>query len=32
MQSTSRFISPIVAKGRLFVAADNRLYAFTTAP
>jgi outer membrane protein assembly factor BamB len=30
MASTSRFITPIVAKGRLFVAANGRLYAFTT--
>jgi outer membrane protein assembly factor BamB len=30
MNSTSEFITPIVAKGRMFVAADNRLYAFTT--
>ena len=30
MASTSRFITPIVAKGRLFVAADGQLYAFTT--
>jgi hypothetical protein len=28
MASTSRFITPIVAKGRIFVAADGRLYAF----
>lgn len=30
MTSTRRFITPIVAKGRLFIAADNQLYAFTT--
>jgi hypothetical protein len=30
MMSTSRFITPIAAKGRIFVAADGRLYAFTT--
>ena len=30
MASTSRFITPIIAKGRLFVAADGQLYAFTT--
>jgi hypothetical protein len=30
MASTSRFITPIVAKGRLFVAANGQLYAFTT--
>ncbi len=30
MGSTSRFITPIVAKGRIFVAADGQLYAFTT--
>jgi hypothetical protein len=29
MTSTSRFITPMVAKGRIFVAADNQLYAFT---
>ena len=29
MASTSRFITPIVAKGRIFVAADGQLYAFT---
>jgi hypothetical protein len=29
MTSTSRFITPMIAKGRLFVAADDRLYAFT---
>lgn len=28
--STSRFITPIVAKGRMFVAANGQLYAFTT--
>ncbi len=28
MASTSRFITPIVAKGRIFVAADGQLYAF----
>lgn len=28
MGSTRRFITPIVAKGRIFVAADNQLYAF----
>jgi len=28
--STSRFITPIVAKGRIFVAADGQLHAFTT--
>ena len=26
----NRFQSPIVAKGRIFVAASDRLYAFTT--
>lgn len=30
MASTSRFITPIVAKGRIFVAANGQLYAFTT--
>jgi hypothetical protein len=30
MGSTSRFITPIVAKGRIFVAANGQLYAFTT--
>jgi len=30
MGSTSRFITPMVAKGRLFVAGNNQLYAFTT--
>jgi hypothetical protein len=30
MTSTSRFITPIVAKGRIFVAANGQLYAFTT--
>ena len=30
MMSTSRFITPIVAKGRIFVAANGQLYAFTT--
>lgn len=30
MTSTRRFITPIVAKGRIFVAADNQLYAFKT--
>jgi len=29
MTSTSRFITPIVAKGRMFVAADGQLYAFS---
>jgi hypothetical protein len=29
MMSTSRFITPIVVKGRIFVAADAQLYAFT---
>jgi hypothetical protein len=29
MASTSRFITPIVAKGRMFVAANGQLYAFT---
>jgi hypothetical protein len=29
MGSTSRFITPIVAKGRIFVAANGQLYAFT---
>jgi hypothetical protein len=29
MASTSRFITPIVAKGRIFVAANGQLYAFT---
>lgn len=29
MASTSRLITPIVAKGRIFVAADGQLYAFT---
>jgi hypothetical protein len=30
MTSSRRFITPIVAKGRIFVAADNQLYAFKT--
>jgi hypothetical protein len=30
MASTSRFITPMVAKGRIFVAANGQLYAFTT--
>ena len=30
MASTSRFITPIVAKGHIFVAANGQLYAFTT--
>jgi len=30
MASTSRFITPIVARGRVFVAANGQLYAFTT--
>jgi len=30
MASTSRFITLIVAKGRIFVAANGQLYAFTT--
>jgi hypothetical protein len=30
MGSTSRFITPIVVKGRIFVAANGQLYAFTT--
>jgi hypothetical protein len=30
MGSTSRFITPIVAKGRIFVAANGQLHAFTT--
>jgi hypothetical protein len=30
MASTSRFNTPIVVKGRIFVAADGQLYAFTT--
>ena len=30
MGSTSAFITPIVAKGRVFVAADTQLYAFAT--
>jgi hypothetical protein len=30
MAATSRFITPIVAKGRIFVAANGQLYAFTT--
>jgi hypothetical protein len=30
MTSTSRFITPMVANGRIFVAADGQLYAFTT--
>ncbi|HEX7839656.1 MAG TPA: hypothetical protein VF469_19405, partial [Kofleriaceae bacterium] len=30
MTSTSRLITPIVAKGRIFVAANGQLYAFTT--
>jgi hypothetical protein len=30
MGSTSRFISPMVAKGRIFVAANGQLYAFAT--
>ena len=30
MTATSRFNTPIVAKGRIFVAADGQLYAFTT--
>jgi len=29
MASTSRFITPIVAKGRIFFAANGQLYAFT---
>jgi hypothetical protein len=29
MTSTSRFITPMVAKGRIYVAGDGRLYAFT---
>ncbi|HSS01990.1 MAG TPA: hypothetical protein VLM79_33255, partial [Kofleriaceae bacterium] len=29
MASTSRFNTPIVVKGRMFVAADGQLYAFT---
>jgi len=29
MASTSRFITPIVARGRIFVAANGQLYAFT---
>ena len=29
MTATSRFITPIVAKGRMYVAADGQLYAFT---
>ena len=29
MGSTSRFITPIVANGRIFVAANGQLYAFT---
>ncbi|HET7506320.1 MAG TPA: hypothetical protein VFK02_35115 [Kofleriaceae bacterium] len=32
MASTSRFITPIVARGRIFVAADGQLHAFTTRP
>jgi len=28
--STSRFISPMYAKGRIFIATDGQLYAFTT--
>jgi hypothetical protein len=30
MASTSRFITPMVAKGRIFVAANGQLYAFAT--
>jgi hypothetical protein len=30
MMSTSRFVTPIVAKGRIFVAANGRRYAFTS--
>ena len=30
MAATSRFITPIVAKGRIFVAANGHLHAFTT--
>ncbi len=29
MTATSKWITPIVARGRIYVAADNNVYAFT---